>query len=246
MTENLNYFYNRIPDNKNISASQLIPYFVYFLQDENNEVKPSDVEKCYTALSLKAYSNISSYLSRNSSGKNAIFIKGKCGYKLHRHAKEKLASELQDIIKVPATDNLIPLSIFENTPYYIIANAQQMCQCYDSGFYDATLVLMRKLMEILIIECFERHGVDKDIKNENGVFYYLSDLTIKFVTSQHWNISRNLKGNIDKIKKYGDLSAHNRRFLAKRKDIDDMKNELRQVVQEIILMIDYTNWQRST
>ena len=46
------------------------------------------------------------------------------------------------------------------------------------------------------------------------------------------------------MKKYGDLSAHNRRFLAKKKDIDDFKFELRQCAQKIILMIDYQNWKR--
>ena len=103
---------------------------------------------------------------------------------------------------------------------------------------------MRKLIETLIIECFERHGIDNQIKDSNDIFYYLSDLIVKFISSKNWNVSRNLKSNIEKIKKYGDLSAHNRRFLAKKKDIDDMKIELRQVLQEIVLTIDYVNWKR--
>ena len=151
---------------------------------------------------------------------------------------------MSDIIEVPITENLIPITIFDNTPYYIVANAKQMCQCYDTGLYDATLVLMRKLIETLIIECFERHGIDNQIKDSNDIFYYLSDLIVKFISSKNWNVSRNLKSNIEKIKKYGDLSAHNRRFLAKKKDIDDMKIELRQVLQEIVLTIDYVNWKR--
>ena len=242
--ENLDYFYNRIPNQKDLSASQLIPYFIYFIQEEKDEVKANDIVNCYTALSLKQYSNISRYLSTNSIGRNAKLIKGKCGYKLHRHTKEQIANELSDIIEVPITENLIPITIFDNTPYYIVANAKQMCQCYDVGLHDATLVLMRKLIETLIIECFERHGIDGQIKDSNGVFFYLSDLIVKFVSSKNWNVSRNLKSNIEKVKKYGDLSAHNRRFLAKRKDIDDMKIELRQVLQEIILIIDYINWKR--
>ena len=242
--ENLEYFYKRIPNQNNLTASKLIPYFVYFLQEEKEDINAKDILECFNILSLSPYSNIPAYLSKNSSGKNAVLIKGKCGYKLHRNTKEKIANDLQDIIEVPITENLIPLSIFDNTPYYIIANAKQMCQCYDSGLYDATLVLMRKLVETLIIECFERYGIDDEIKNIDGVFYYLSDLIAKFTTCQRWNVSRNLKSNIEKVKKYGDLSAHNRRFLAKKKDIDDMKIELRQVIQEIILTIDYTNWNR--
>lgn len=242
--ENLDYFYNRIPKQKELSASQLIPYFIYFLQEEKDEIRVNDISNCYSALSLKQYSNISRYLSTNCTGKNAMLIKGKCGYKLHRHIREQIANELKDIIEVPITENLIPITIFENTPYYIIANAKQMCQCYDTGLYDATLVLMRKLIETLIIECFERHGIDNQIKDNNDIFLYLGDLIVKFISSENWNVSRNLKSNIEKVKKYGDLSAHNRRFLAKKKDIDDMKIELRQVLQEIVLIIDYVNWKR--
>ena len=244
--ENLEYFYNRIPKQRELSAGKLIPYFVYFLQEEKDEVKASDIANCYTALSLKKYSNISRYLSINSTGKNAMFIKSKCGYKLNRHTKEQIASELSDIIEVPISENLIPITIFDNTPYYIVANAKQMCQCYDTGLYDATLVLMRKLLETLIIECFERYGIDSEIKDDNGLFFYLSDLIPKYVLSKRWNTSRNLQTNMDKVKKYGDLSAHNRRFLAKKGDIDKFKEELRQVVQEIILTIDYINWKRDS
>ena len=76
--ENLDYFYNRIPNQKDLSASQLIPYFIYFIQEEKDEVKANDIVNCYTALSLKQYSNISRYLSTNSIGRNAKLIKGKC------------------------------------------------------------------------------------------------------------------------------------------------------------------------
>ena len=124
--KNLDYFYSRIPKQKELSAGQLIPYFVYFLQEEKGEVRASDISNCYTALSLKPYSYISRFLSINSAGRSAMFIKGKCGYKLHRYKKEQIANELSEIIEVPITENLIPTTIFDNTPYYIVANAKQM------------------------------------------------------------------------------------------------------------------------
>lgn len=120
-----------------------------------------------------------------------------------------------------------------------------MAQCYECGLYDATLVLMRKLIETLIIETFERFGVDALIKDVNGYFLFLSDLIPKYLGSSKWNTSRNLDKNIAKVKKYGDLSAHNRRYQAKQSDIDSFKFELRQVIQEMVLTIDYPNWDRS-
>lgn len=45
--------------------------------------------------------------------------------------------------------------------------------------------------------------------------------------------------SLESVKKYGDLSAHNRRFLAKKSDIDAFQFELRQALQEIVLTINY-------
>ena len=101
--------------------------------------------------------------------------------------------------------------------------------------------MMRKLLATLIIECFERHGASADIK-ENNQFYFLSDLISKYIDSSYWNASINLQNNIGKIKTYGDLSAHNRRFIAKKDHIDKIRAEAGQVIQEIILTTNYTVW----
>ena len=163
---------------------------------------------------------------------------------MNRNTKEAIAKDVSEIIEKPTSKNFIDLELFDGTPYYVSAVAKEMIHCYDSGYYDATLVLMRKLVETLIIECFERYGVDQEIKDHGGKFFYLSDLIPKYLESQKWNSSRNIQDSIVKVKKYGDLSAHHRRFLAKKSDIDIFSFELRQSVQEIILTIDYSTWER--
>ena len=230
------------------SPSDLIPIFSYFLQvvSGNSSFTASEIALCYDELSLKPYSNISAYLSRKSKGKNPLFLKKNTGYILTRQEIERLATELSMPADIPVTKALIDLTLLDNTPYYIKCNAKQMAQCFECGLYDATLVLMRKLIETLIIEIFERFGIEDEIKDANGTFFYLSDLIPVYLSSTKWNVSRNLDKHIVKIKKYGDLSAHNRRFLAKKSDIDDFKFELRQVIQEIVLTIDYPNWDRTS
>lgn len=229
------------------SAGDLIPVFAYYCQEIQGKASfaAADINACFTALSLKPYSNISTFLSRKAQGKNNIFLKQKNGYSLMRQEKERLAQELAFPIDIPVSNAFIDLSIVQDTPYYIKGLTKQMAQCYECGLYDATLVLMRKLIETLIIETFERFGIDALIKDANGYFLFLSDLIPKYQHSSKWNTSRNLDKNIAKVKKYGDLSAHNRRYQAKQSDIDGLKFELRQVIQEMVLMIDYPNWDRS-
>lgn len=243
--EELELFTLRIPDFENQSASQLIDYFAFFLQQicAQTTFSAAQIRECFEHLSLRPYSNIPSYLNKNS-GKNGKFIKQKDGYILDRSTREKLASSVEEIILPPASINLIDLSIFDHAPYYIKSTAKEMVHCYDSGLYNATLVLMRKLAETLIIECFERYGIDDEIKDHTGVFLYLSDLIPHYLNSTKWNASRNINKSLATVKQYGDLSAHNRRYLAKKSDIDSFKADLRQALQEIVLTIDYLNWKK--
>lgn len=244
--EPLELFITRIPEFKSKNSGELIDYFAFYIQQvcEKNSFTAKQIDDCFSELSIPPYSNIYSYLGKNA-GKKGKYIKHRSnGYVLNRNTKEHIAREVSEIIEQPLSNALIDINIFDGTPYYIISIAKEMIQSYDCGHYNATLVLMRKLIETLIIECFERYGIDDQIKDANGVFYYLSDLIPKFISSQKWNSSRNIDESIKKVKKYGDLSAHNRRFLAKKSDIDSFKFELRQSIQEIILIIDYSTWGR--
>ena len=89
MTE-LELFVLRIPEFKNKTSGQLIDYFAFYLQQINsNEVfTAAQLKYCFDELSLTPYSNISSYLSRNT-GKSGKYIKRKSGYVLNRVIKER-------------------------------------------------------------------------------------------------------------------------------------------------------------
>lgn len=237
--ENLEAFIQKINGFENLKSSEQIRFFVYYLtSNDDTWVLPKDINDCFEKLFLQPYSNISSYMSKFSSGKNAIFIKSKSGYKLTRQAQKEISNIIGESISIVVSDKLFPSDILKNTQYYLEKIGFQMCACYEAGLYDASLVMMRKLLETLIIECFERYNNEDEIKDNNGNFFYLSDLIPKFINSSKWNVSRNLSSYIKEVKKYGDLSAH-------KSDFDKFKFELRQTVQEIVLLIDYPNWNKS-
>lgn len=235
-----------IPNLNTRPASELIPIFAYYAQEIQGAAtfSATEIAACFNSLSLKPYSNISAFLSKKAAGKDSMFLKQKTGYSLAWQEKNRLAAELAMPVEVPFSNNFIDVSIVDAAPYYVKGIAKQMAQCYECGLYDATLVLMRKLVETLIVETFERFGIDNSIKDANGDFFFLKHLIPHYLNSPRWNASRNFSQNIQKVKRYGDLSAHNRRFQAKKSDIDDFKFELRQVVQEMVLTIDYPSWNR--
>ena len=240
MTEELVLFLSKIPDYSNKTSAMMIDYFAFFLQKQKAlpSFTASQIKKCFELLSLSPYSNINSYLNRNSS-KKGKYIKQKKGYSLNRLYMERVADEIHDEVTIPITNVLLDLSLIDSAPYYIKQNAVEMNYCYTVGCYNACLVLVRKLIETLIIECFEKHSIAELVIDKNGCFFSLSELITAFLDSKKWHASRNINSSLKAIKKFGDLSAHNRRFLAKKTDLDTIKTEIRQSVQEIILTINY-------
>lgn len=140
---------------------------------------------------------------------------------------EGLAAESQQVIS---------FSIIRNTRGYIEKVANQINGSYEHGWFDACAVMIRRLVETLIIEAFEHNGVAHKIQDPNGDFLSLRDLIDLALSEQSWNLTRNTKKGLPKLKSIGDLSAHSRRYIAHRRDIEKIIDDLRIVVQELVYL----------
>lgn len=137
----------------------------------------------------------------------------------------------------PSPDEpVIYFSLVRNTRGYLERVVHQINGSYANGWYDASAVMIRRLVETLIIEAFEKHGIASKIQNASGDFLYLRDLISALVAETAWNLSRNAKAALPRLKDVGDMSAHSRRFIAQRQDIDKLMGDLRVVVQELVTL----------
>jgi len=132
--------------------------------------------------------------------------------------------------------NLVPSALFGKTRGYLEKIANQANGAYSQGWYDASAVMVRRLMETLIIEAFEKHNIADRIKSPTGDFFYLRDLIDRNVSEKSWNLSRNTKAAMPRLKDVGDKSAHSRRFNAVRDDLESLKNDLRVVTEELLVL----------
>src|SRR5271169_6741499 len=96
--------------------------------------------------------------------------------------------------------------------------------------------MIRRLIETLIIEAFEKHKIDSQIKDGQGNFLFLSGLIPATLNETSWNLGRNTRKALPKLKDLGDLSAHSRRYNAIREDIDALIPDIRIVVQELLYL----------
>ena len=135
---------------------------------------------------------------------------------------------------IPTTELVLPLSTVQNTRGYIEKIILQANGCYEYQWYDACSVMIRRFIETLIIEVYEAHGKDSEIKDTNGDFMMLRNLIDQILSNNSWNLGREAKQALPLIKNLGDRSAHNRRFLAKKQDIDKIVPGLRVVADELL------------
>lgn len=242
----LDEYIERIDAFLSLKASEQIPYFGYFLMTYQGKVSfvAKDIEACFSQSNLPAYSNITAYLSKERQAKRLLKNK-EGGYTLSKITTDQIAAKIGEVkVKTPSA-NLFPLELLEGTRSYLQNTAKQAVLCYDYQMYDACLVMVRRLIETLIIELFERHGIKERIQDAKGNYMFCADLIDNLLTEKKiWAIGRNSKNALPEIKAKGDQSAHNRRFNARKSDVDSIQSGLRIVIEELVHLIDYEQWNK--
>lgn len=133
----------------------------------------------------------------------------------------------------PEGEAVLPRDLASNTRGYLERVAKQINGTYEKGWYDACAVMMRRLLETLIIECFESRNVASKIKNpQTNDFLPLSDLITRMASESSWNLGRVTRRALPHLKRLGDLSAHCRRYNARRDDVDRLRDDFRVVCEE--------------
>jgi Domain of unknown function (DUF4145) len=137
----------------------------------------------------------------------------------------------------PSSEHVLAFSHVKKTRGYLERVVNQINGCYEFGWFDGCAVMMRRMVETLIIECYEAEQIADQIRDPNtGEFYMLKNLISKIVCQERFNIGRGAKQGLGRLKEIGDYSAHSRRYNAHREDIDKVIGDFRIVCQELIYL----------
>lgn len=131
---------------------------------------------------------------------------------------------------------VVYMAMVRGTRGYLEKLAHQINGTYSSGWYDACAVMIRRLIETLIIGAFEAHNLQAKIKDAKGDYFRLRDLIDRGIAEGSWTLRRNAKKALQRLKDVGDKSAHSRRFIARRDDIDNVLPDLRTVLHELLYL----------
>jgi hypothetical protein len=140
----------------------------------------------------------------------------------------------------PVVGKLFPLEVVEKVRGYAEDVARQANGCYEKGWYDACAVMVRRLIEILVIDCFEVHGILNGVKDAGGSIFGLSRLVDRFLQEPDdmWHVERSARPAMRKLKKIGDRAAHGRYHKTQRQSLDRYKDSLEVALQQLAGIIE--------
>ena len=157
-------------------------------------------------------------------------------------AIKAIQQDLLTLKPVPGTklplyeQQILPKSLFLDTRGYLVKVVDQINGCYAQGWFDACAVMIRRLLEMLIIECFEKHRLIDRIKTKSGDIVYLDKLINTTLNESNWNLDRTTRRILPEIKNIGNRSAHSRRYNSTKRDIAKVENDLRVAVEELLYL----------
>jgi hypothetical protein len=170
-------------------------------------------------------------------------ISSKHGFRLKELSRHEIREWLEQILGSPPPNieqdlGYLPRDVWKETRGYLEAVCVQLNGCYQCTFYDAASVMIRRVAETLIIECYEHLSREAEIKGSDGYYLMLKDLIGKVNGSPGLSLGRDAKKALTAIKELGDRSAHNRRFRATKPDLDKLQSGVRVAVDEMIALAD--------
>lgn len=176
---------------------------------------------------------------KNALRKNKDILTERTGYRPSRKLIETLNQEFNYLLQRPevieCNDIILPFSLYSNTRGYIESLSKQINASYEYDIFDGCAVLMRRLMEILLIHTYEAKGLSDEIIEEKG--YKNLNLIIKdIVDKKRFNLPKQTKDSLNKIRELGNLSAHKIQYTTKKQYVDEVITEYRVIIEELLFL----------
>lgn len=149
---------------------------------------------------------------------------------------DEVAKPPPEVPKSKEDQIVIDFNLVEDTRGYIERTVRQINGAYKNEWYDACAVMLRRLIEILIHEVFEKHDTASKIKDNNNKLLPLSDLVN--MVCDDYNLDGDSEKTLRALREIGNWSAHKRRYYTYRDDIKKHLPNIRVTVQELIYLAE--------
>ena len=139
----------------------------------------------------------------------------------------------KDIETIPSDNELLDEVKFCGKRSFLTKLIKQINVTYGSNCYDACAILLRRLFEIVLVLCFQRHDIEEEITKADGSHKMLEGITKAAIGNKTLNISKRITDNLEVFREVGNNSAHSITYIATKKDIDDIKIAYRVMLEDL-------------
>jgi hypothetical protein len=139
----------------------------------------------------------------------------------------------------PRSEGVLAAVVLADAPEYMQRTLLQANGCYEMRWFEACSVMIRKLIENLIIEVYERNQKQAEISSKDGDYLMLHALVSAILAQSHWPLERETKRSLPELKVLGDRGAHKRRYHANQQDVDKVLTGLRATVDDLLHLARY-------
>ncbi|MCJ7708995.1 MAG: hypothetical protein MUO38_15435 [Anaerolineales bacterium] len=155
---------------------------------------------------------------------------------LRRHIELLLKSELAPALKSlhAAEQEYVPLEIVQGRRVYVTNVASQANRAFSCGCYDASAVMIRRLLETLIIEVFEAKAISHLIADKSGNYLMFGDLVNKLINTKETPVGKTTRRELPTIANVLSNCAHTRAFNISKPQLLQYQAHILIAVQELI------------
>lgn len=223
-------------DLREVDLAAALIWFLGHQSGHSVEVSAREVADALIDLRLRSSINLSR-LTQNLS-KHTELVRGRSvgTYRVKAGKEDRFQERFGNTVEKPKpviVDNIIPGDLDLGARPLFDALRDQANGAFGIGFYDASAVMCRRLVEILLIEAFDAAGHLGAITDGRGELKPFGEIINVAKSKQYLRLSRSAPGVLDRVKVTGDGGAHGRYYQTRERDIQELNPGLRQLIAEL-------------
>lgn len=237
--------YRQIVNLNKLTELDACKYLVYFHYKYEGNIE-TDFSTIKDELKSFRGGNINFSRLKSNITKSKLFIKGKSknSITLNRKYIEIVEKEISELLKnldnedtIDENKSIVPSSYFNIKYKYLLKLFKQINCCYENNCFDATALLMRRLMEVLLILNFQYFRIENLIlKSSNEVMYKnlseIIDITRSNAITLH--IDKEMSKSLLTFKELGNYAAHKTTYNVHKQAISEQITNYQILIQQLL------------
>jgi hypothetical protein len=135
----------------------------------------------------------------------------------------------------PASNQFLPSEVFDKCPHYIKNTVHQINGCWNHDYLEACAVMVRRLLQLLIVDLYKSRGWDKELRDGTTQdLIGLKGMVNRAKGDSRFGFDSRMGKWLDELKNLGDIAAHDHTIRLRKTDLVARKESLRYASERLL------------